>query len=131
MKIIESTNRDEGSEYTVMCAQCQNENRHHVILSRTRDFDDDGWLSQEKYQIIQCRGCDSVRFRYEKSDEDSEQTDYESGQTVFCGQVEIYPLSLPRRKVEYSQFLPYQLKPIYHEVIVCGCASCAVPLSCC
>jgi ribosomal protein S27E len=84
VKITESTNSDEGSEYKVRCVACQNETRHHVVFSLARHCEDADWWWIDNYQIIQCRGCGSPTFRHERIDADSDQYDEVTGESYLA-----------------------------------------------
>jgi len=118
VKTTESTNRDEGSEYQVRCVACQNETRHHVLLSLKRSTEDGDWWRVETYQIIQCRGCGSPTFRYERTDPDSQQTDGETGESFSASEVSLYPYRDTKPELAKARFFPLGVQTVYREVLL-------------
>ena len=118
MKITDSTNSDEGSEYKVRCVGCQNDTRHHVVFSLARRCEDAGWWWIENYQVLQCRGCGSPTFRYERVDEDSDQYDEVTGESHLASDVVLYPSRGTKPELENTRFLPSGVQRVYREVLL-------------
>jgi Domain of unknown function (DUF4145) len=117
LQATESTNRDEGAEYNVRCLACQNNTQHHVVLSLARRSEDADWCCIENYQIIQCRGCGSPTFRYERLDPNCGSIHEETGQQYPQSEVVLYPPRETKSQVENACFLPSAVQSIYREVL--------------
>jgi hypothetical protein len=117
VRVIESLNADDGAEYQLRCLACQNDTRHHVVASLTRRFKDPDLEFIERFQIVQCAGCGSPTFRYEKEDAESEQVDCETGESFLATDQRLFPSRDTRPEIAYSQFLPFAVQSVYREVL--------------
>jgi len=86
-----------------------------LSLSRRSEDEDRWWI--ENYQIIQCRGCESPTFRYERIDPDSEQYDEVKGESYLASKEVLYPSRNTRPELEKTVFLPFPIQIIYREVL--------------
>ena len=102
----------------VSCRKCRRSTKHSVLsdIQLNGNIDNDySWV--DEYQIVQCRGCETMSFR--KTHENSEDF-YQTGpddleNTLY---VDIYPNPEENRKtVEDDRLLPGDLQRIYTETI--------------
>ena len=110
-------NKGKDKEYRLPCARCLGDTRHKVRQSvevKGEDFDE-GFQSEDVYQIVQCQGCDSVSFR--KSHSDSEDyIDDGINDIRYFESVELYPSRVAgRHKLRQVHFLPYTISRVYAE----------------
>ena len=78
------------------------------------DFDE-GFQSEDVYQIVQCQGCDSVSFRKSRSDSE-DHIDDGINDIRYFESVELYPSRVAgRHKLRQVHFLPYTISRVYAE----------------
>ncbi len=104
----------------IKCTECGGGDRNHLVLKDYSYNDSDEHVSYGgTYQICQCQGCESIRFR--KSTWHSEDFDYDSdGNMEPNYDVAIYPDESDHK--HYSAFnfvieLPEEIGPIYEETV--------------
>lgn len=118
LKIIE--NESKNKIILINCVKCNQPTRHLIKVSLDKlgsylDSDEDWNIEwSDRYQVVECQGCETVSFRHESWC--SEAQDYhDDGITE-----EIYP---PRDKDTIStkryRNLPPNLRHIYKEIIDC------------
>lgn len=113
-------NGTQNEEYWIACSECVGETRHKVLQSididghQTMDeYWDYHW--KDKYQIVQCQGCDFISFRKYHTDSEDEGYD-DDGNSFSMERVEIYPSRIAgRQKLSDSYLLPHNVKQIYIE----------------
>lgn len=101
----------------VMCTECGGGARNHKVL---REFEDK-WSNEDMaggttYQIVQCQGCDEIRFRTDSWF--SEDYDYETGAPTST--IHVYPEHKENDRkpmVDGSSDLPPEVDRIYRETI--------------
>lgn len=100
---------------SILCAECGGGFRKHQVLQEhTADLGDESFRAWRTYQICQCRGCDTIRFREASATEDD--VDYETGELNET--VKIYPERLgPRRDAIDTDLVPEKVERIYQETI--------------
>lgn len=120
-------NETQNKEYHIPCAECIRETRHKVLQSidiggkqEMGEHWDFYWT--ERYQIVQCQGCDSISFRRYYSDSEDYYHD-DSGNIVPTETVEIYPSRIAgRKKLNDSHRLPQNVRAIYVETHTALCS---------
>lgn len=118
LKIIENGTKDKI--ISIYCIECKRPTRHLVTVSIDKigsEFNDhEGWSVDwsDRYQVIECQGCETVSFRHQSWF--SEAQDYDDDGTT----ERIYPL---RNKDAISarpyHNVPSNLRRIYTELIDC------------
>lgn len=83
-------NEEQGKEVWVDCAGCDNATKHEVLFSVGLHHDSEDIQARESYQIVRCRGCETVSFRLVSSN--SEDFDYSAdGYIDYLERKEVYP----------------------------------------
>jgi hypothetical protein len=102
----------------VTCTDCGGSPRNHDVLrefSDSWDDDENGEHGGATYQICQCKGCETVRFRKELWD--TYDIDPETGDPEIY--VSIYPAVLKSKRLSIETHdLPKSVGRIYSETIV-------------
>lgn len=123
-------NKSKGEKFKAFCATCKTETNHTVALSidtegreeiqygpDENDCDSIGW--SDRYQIIQCLGCDTFSFRHKNWFSEAQEyygpNDYTDGTTT---------LLFPQRGKDVLNAkdfynAPKNLRAIYKEVVNC------------
>lgn len=116
-------NNTKNKEFKVLCIECNRKTKHKVMQSV--DYSGCEWFtigdSREdsidwtaNYQIIQCRGCETISFRHESWF--SENQDYDSDGTM----ERLYPKrSATTLAVKDFRNIPTEIRRIYRETIDC------------
>jgi len=114
-----SRNNENSQQIKVMCRRCEKETNHlvqaSVSLFGTHEEYDISWAST--YQIIQCRGCDTVSFREEHRDSESCYSDDDF--TEILHPKRSHEKKSKDRKVREYSDLPPTVGGIYQETIEC------------
>ncbi|MHB1025127.1 MAG: DUF4145 domain-containing protein [Desulfobacteria bacterium] len=98
----------------VMCKDCANITNHEVIYSHNTSGDYDEVISWwQNYQIIKCKGCDTVSFRTIYADEAD--IDPETGK--YQETEHLYPDPKERKPITGHDKFPVITKYIYIETI--------------
>jgi hypothetical protein len=118
IKVVE--NETKGKVVSIHCIECKRPTRHLVTVSLDKKGSDsdaeEGWSVDwsDRYQVIECQGCETVSFRHLSWF--SEAQDYDDDGTT----ERIYPL---RNKDAVSarpyHNVPSNLRRIYTELIDC------------
>lgn len=113
-------NETKGRVYMVQCTECKRPTRHLVTVSldKTGSESDrsEGWSVDwsNRYQVIECQGCETVSFRHQSWF--SEDQDMDDDGTI----ERVYPL---RNKDAINarpfQNVPPNLRRIYSELVDC------------
>ena len=110
----------EGKTVKAVCSKCSHETNHEIIRSAEftseyadRNFSITGW---DQYQIIECKGCQSISFRQTHQNTENFDIDPETGQDTLYETVEIFPHRLPGRvEIRDSYLLPKPISRVYEE----------------
>ncbi|MGU7812666.1 DUF4145 domain-containing protein [Burkholderia sp. AW49-1] len=109
-----------GADIAVACTQCKRATKHSIMSSFDVDGEawdrDEGWSVNwaDNYQIVQCKGCESVSFRHVQW---FSEDDYDVGETP-----DDRALLYPKRGVNTLSAgdfynVPVSLRRIYREMI--------------
>ena len=114
-------NEEQGKEVWVDCSKCDNATKHEVLSSVNLHLKSDDIQGLESYQIVRCRGCETLSFRLVSSN--SEDIDYaENGKIYYLERKEIYPPRIAGRpKLKDDGLLPYEIEKIYEETHAALC----------
>lgn len=114
-------NEEQGKEVWVDCAGCDNATKHEVLFSVGLHHDSEDIQARESYQIVRCRGCETVSFRLVSSN--SEDFDYGAdGYIDYLERKEVYPPRIAgRSKLKDDGLLPYEVEKIYQETHAALC----------
>lgn len=118
MKETVTHNKKQGEEHELPCLYCHVETKHSVLQSVDVDGEDPRWeyYSTDSYQIVQCKGCESISFRKVHTDSENIDYDEEANDTYYPETVELYPSRIAgRRKLQDVHFLPLTVQRIYGE----------------
>jgi hypothetical protein len=111
-------NKKQGEEHELPCLYCHVETKHSILLSVDVDGEDPRWdyYSTDSYQIVQCKGCESLSFRKTHSNSEDVEFDEETQDSFYPETVELYPSRIAgRRKLKDVQYLPFTVQRIYGE----------------
>ena len=121
-------NKSKGEKFKAFCASCKTDTNHIVAQSidtsdsQTTNYgpdDSDSIDWSDRYQIIQCLGCDTFSFRHKNWFSENQQyygpNDFDDGTTIL-----LYPQrskNILNAKDFYNA--PKNLRAIYREVVNC------------
>lgn len=123
MAITVKINERAGTKLKASCSVCRRITNHQILCDvaesgRLEDRHTDYWYAWDnEHQVIQCCGCDSIRFR--KTHQDSEDYNYyDDGESYHPIKVEIFPSSHTERlPIKEDWHLPSNLRLIYQETL--------------
>ncbi len=99
------------------CNKCLGETNHGVLFEKVVSSDDDNYIMEWKYFVLQCLGCEEICFRKEVHDYEVTYPDEYDNWTHDIT-MHIYPLPLKNRKQLSRQYaLPSQIQTVYRETI--------------
>jgi hypothetical protein len=112
---------DDGQTPMASCAECSNTTRHEVLASveLLGSYPAIDW--KEIFQIVQCRGCETLSFRKVSTNSEAWDGYYEpdgSPVQVYREEIETYPSrEIAREPVEDFNTLPPKVRLIYVETL--------------
>lgn len=110
-----------GKVCKIVCGRCNNTTNHSVYSSIEIPWGNEDIQGVDRYEIIQCSGCDSISFQKVSSDSDDFEQD-DDGNLIRTEKVEIYPNRLMGRVVlEDTYLLPERVCLIYKETYLALC----------
>jgi hypothetical protein len=101
----------------VACERCANTTKHDIVASYELSDSTEDVIFGDTYQIIRCRGCESVSFRNASWNSEDLQWDYEAQQEVARESEELYPRRSRRTKSVAREHLPTRVAAVYIETI--------------
>ena len=108
----------EGQQISIPCSSCGGSRRNHRVIKDYIDQwrnEDDSVFGQSVYQICQCAGCDSVRFRIESWNSDD--IDPRTGNAEI--HESIYPEAADSTSPSIDILdLPDSISRIYRETVI-------------
>ena len=118
----EPTHALQGTEVRSPCLACGQDTMHVVSAStEVRSEYVDGSFSVEgsdEYMVVECRGCQSIRFRHVHTDSENLYPDPESGVWHAIPAIKLYPpYNESRGQVHHAEFLPTPVGLIYRETL--------------
>lgn len=117
-------NKSQNEIERLACENCLTETRHTVLVSvdvsgQALDWD---YYFNEKFQIVQCLGCETISFCKRHSNSEEVFWDEEESKEIVLDRVEVYPSRVAgRRKLWRVQFLPPDVLRIYEETHTALC----------
>lgn len=121
-KITTDDDKSKGQIVDVACAECKRKTKHEVLhsidMTGQEDWGENDWYGWEMcYQIIRCKGCESISFRTASSNsEDHEQIGHDEWDTPI--HEDLFPSRSKGRIYKYDfKYLPVNVYGIYHETI--------------
>jgi hypothetical protein len=122
MKQTRSTpaSASEGGHVDEPCATCGRRTRHGVLkaVEYSHEFRDQGesYYAWNKYQVIECQGCQAVSFRHQHEDSEELEYDGDADGYVPSTTIKVYPSRVAgRRPLENTHLLPWPIRRIYDE----------------
>jgi hypothetical protein len=99
------------------CSECKRYTNSKILFSHTHREDDDGFGFEEIYKVVECCGCERIRFRFETTNDSM--VHEEDGQYCNYYDVENYPLHLENgyKPLTYLHLLPTRIRTVYTETI--------------
>lgn len=98
----------------VDCTVCKRATKHDILHAENiSNYDEDSgvhWAAE--YQMIQCRGCETISFA--EHSWNSEDTDHE-GQSI--RREVLYPSRTIRKPIESYYYLPDKVRKVYQETL--------------
>ena len=101
----------------VACERCANATKHDVVASYQLNDSTEDVVFGDAYQIIRCRGCESVSFRNASWNSEDLEWDYEAQQEVARESEELYPRRSRRTKPVAKEHLPTRVAAVYIETL--------------
>jgi hypothetical protein len=97
-----------------VCSICRGYTNQKVLFEKSTDVGDEDWWESNKYQVIQCEGCDKVSYRTLHNDiQQNQHADYEDPWTQ-----EVYPKrSIDSLPIKILLNTPNNVRRIYRETI--------------
>lgn len=98
------------------CNTCRGQTNHVVLEKQSRSSEpgeDIQWISV--YEMLSCRGCDSISFRIRSSDSETIEQD-ENGQLHHPESVQYYPPAISREQPLWSPELPFEIYNLMTEI---------------
>lgn len=118
-KIEREHNKSQNEKIVVPCAKCSGKTNHVVLLSADISGEENSvdYYWSESYQIIQCRGCQTISFRTESSN--SEDYDEVEGGWQHAIYESLYPSRIKGRAGIGNEihYLPTNVHRIYQETL--------------
>jgi hypothetical protein len=110
-------NKTQNEEYWLPCGKCNRNTRHKVRQSVEVNGEEDwGYNYWERYQIVQCQGCDVVSFRESRANSEDTIDDEEKGKSFPLEAVNLYPSRIAgRQELRQVHLLPRKVARIYSE----------------
>ena len=110
-------NKTTGNFIKIPCFRCDLKTNHEVMSSVQTSWNDDWVYMDTDFEIVRCRGCDSISFRSAYTCSEDMATDEETGETIYFVTEELYPNRIAGKKaIKESHFLPHNISQIYTEV---------------
>lgn len=99
------------------CNNCKGKRNHKELFEKKIRGDDDGFVWIEKYQVIECLGCENISFLKIYGDVTMVDYDYEGNPDYYYDET-IFPYFLEKAdELKYQHHLPDSIKIIYKETI--------------
>lgn len=113
---------EQGKEVRVQCRECGRETNHTVCASAEfeseyseRDFSITSW---DEYQVIECKGCQTVSFRHRSRDTEDTDHDPDTEEEFLVESVKLYPEHASGRDaMRNAELLPSPVQRIYQETL--------------
>ena len=107
--------------YRLPCPKCQIDTRHTTVTSVDLDgeiiYDSlNSYQWNEKYQIVQCLGCETVSFRHESSNSEEEMRVGEDEYETIITEELYPPRSVIHDVLADAMYLPPTIRRIYLEI---------------
>ena len=113
---------DQGKDVRLLCYQCDRVTVHSVV--RSVEYDDEysdgdfSVYSQDAYQIVECRGCESLGFRHTHSNSEDYDNDPDTGEMITNVKMELFPSRVAgRTEIDDAFTLPREIHSIYSETL--------------
>lgn len=112
----------EEKEFRVLCSSCDRPTVHRVIRSAEyqSEYEEPRFSvsSWDEYQIVECRGCESMSFRHVHRDTEDVDIDDETGEAQLAETVKLYPDRLAgRTQLDHAHHLPRSVLQVYLETL--------------
>lgn len=107
------------------CRSCARLTRHEVLFS----FDDQGdeyYQEVDRWQVLQCRGCDTLGFRHQNEDHENLQQDWE-GSLEPTVVIRCYPHAIPEHKLlSHINAVPALIQNVYKQSVAAYAAGSSI-----
>ncbi len=101
------------------CERCKQETNHNVIFSKSigsKPDDDFHWGST--YEVIECCGCELIKFRETYADESMVHYDYDGNEREEYDEQKTFPPYIEKHEIISNLYsIPYKIRTIYLETI--------------
>jgi len=99
------------------CLRCEFETNHNLLFKEMINGDNEDYLYQIKYMVVQCAGCNKISFREEFIDIESAYQDEYNNWTPDIT-IDTYPNKINiKSNIENVYSLPKKIKIVYNESI--------------
>ncbi len=115
--IKRNTDQVSGEKFKTHCICCETQTFHVPLESMQREESDGDVTAWTDYQIIQCRGCESIRFREVSRHSEDYDTDPETGELILAETVESFVTIPGRPPIDGVELLPKGVRRVYDETL--------------
>lgn len=97
------------------CRNCSKQTNHDVLFETTHEADKSYYNEKHTWQVLKCRGCDTIGFRYRFDDYD-DVTELTSGKTKHAVSFKRYPQAIVgHHPLDYQFAIPPLIREVYRQ----------------
>lgn len=99
------------------CRKCSRQTNHEVLFETSHGADSPFYDELHTWQVLKCRGCDTIGFRYRFEDYD-DVTELPSGKTKHAVSHTRYPHAIAgHQPLDYQHAIPPLIRKVYRQSI--------------
>jgi hypothetical protein len=99
------------------CRSCFKSTRHDVLFSHEEESDPEGYHEVDSWQVVRCRGCETMGFRHQ-NDDFEQVVEEEDGTVGHVSTIVTYPkVFRNHRQLTGLWWLPNLIKKIYRQTL--------------
>lgn len=100
------------------CKKCRQSTNHKILFEKKIGENNEEFSWDEKYQVIECRGCQDLSFRKDYGDENMTFSDPDFTGMEYYRDVSIYPPQLRGHEMlKGLLYVPHRVQLVYKETI--------------
>lgn len=108
------------------CRNCARQTNHEVLFEVEHGADKPFWNEKHTWQVLKCRGCDTIGFRYRLDDYD-DVTELASGKSKHAVTFHRYPPAVPgHQPLEYQSAIPTLIRKVYRQSLAAYAADATI-----
>jgi hypothetical protein len=97
------------------CRNCARQTNHDVLFETSHEASEPYFHELHTWQVLKCRGCDTIGFRYRFDDYD-DVTELPSGRAKHAVTYGRYPAAVPgHRQLDHQFSVPPLIRNIYRQ----------------